>query len=125
MKPGADVILDPVFTSHFAKNIASLRAEGRWVIYGFLSGHAFPQVPAGQLLVKRANLLFTTLRGRDDAYKAKLTQAFVGAKVLEKVLAGQFNPMIYKVLPLAEASEAHRILESNENTGKVVLLTPN
>lgn len=125
MKPGADVILDPVFSSYFAQNIASLRAEGRWVIYGFLSGHTFPQVPAGHLLVKRANLLFTTLRGRDDVYKAKLTQAYGEAKVLEKILAGQFNPMIYKVLPLSEASEAHRILESNENTGKVVLLIPN
>ena len=50
--------------------------------------------------------------------------AFVQTKVAETILKGDFNPMIYKVLRLAEVSEAHRILESNENTGKVILLTP-
>jgi len=89
-----------------------------------MSGNTCPQVSAGQLLLKRANLLFTTLRGRDDAYKARLARAFVEAKVAAKVQSGHFNPMVYKVLPLADAAEAHRILESNENTGKVILLTP-
>lgn len=89
-----------------------------------MSGNTCPQVSAGQLLLKRATLLFTTLRGRDDAYKARLARAFEEAKVAEKVFNGHFNPMIYKVLPLADAAEAHRILEANENIGKVILLIP-
>ena len=121
-KPGFDVIFDPILTSHFSKNLQCLRPEARWVIYGLMSGNSIPASSIGHLLVKRVSILFTTLRNRSDDYKSQLTQAFAQTQITEKILQGEFKPMIYKVMPLSEAAEAHRVLENNENVGKVVLL---
>lgn len=73
---GADVILDPVGASHFEKNLACVNRDGRWVLYGLMGG-AKTEVNLGGLLAKRVTLTATTLRNRDEAYKAELVRSFV------------------------------------------------
>jgi NADPH:quinone reductase-like Zn-dependent oxidoreductase len=116
-----DLILDPVLGSYFGQNIACLKTEGKWVIYGTLGGSLLTNQQLGPLLMKRATLTFTTLRGRDDEYKARLVNEFERAGVVGKMESGQFSPVVHKVINWRDVQTAHQIIESNENIGKVVL----
>ena len=60
------------------------------------------------------------LRKRTPEFKAYLLSELV-KNVWPKIENGEIKPSIYKVLPMAEAAEAHAILERGENIGKVVL----
>ena len=108
--------------SYFSKNIAALNHDGQWVIYGTLGGGGLQDQQLGHLLVKRATILFTTLRGRDDAYKERLVKQFKEERVVDKMVEGGLKPVVYKVMSWKDVQEAHSILQSNSNTGKVVLL---
>lgn len=69
---GVDVILDPVLSSFFNCNLDCLGWDSRWVIYGAMSGIKVKDANMMKLLGKRASILTTTLRNRDDEYKTAL-----------------------------------------------------
>lgn len=73
-----------------------------------------------QLMQKRISLKGTLLTPRSDDYKAELTKEFV-EKAMPLIEAGTIKPIIHSVLPFEEAKEAHRQMEDNENTGKIIL----
>jgi NADPH:quinone reductase-like Zn-dependent oxidoreductase len=60
------------------------------------------------------------LKPRDAAFKAALA-AEVERNVWPLVAKGAVRPVIYKILPLEEAAEAQRLMESSEHTGKILL----
>lgn len=70
--------------------------------------------------MKRANLLFSTLRSRTDEYKTKLIQDF-SDNCLQGFVNGDLNPIIDKVFNMSEAAKAHEYMESNATIGKVLL----
>jgi len=74
----------------------------------------------GSLLRKRATITGTTLRNRDDAYKAALVQAFT-TSALPRLATGDLKPVVDRIVPLAEVQAAHEAMESNANTGKILL----
>jgi NADPH2:quinone reductase len=74
------------------------------------------------IMQKRLTLTGSTLRVRSIEEKGAIARA-LEAKVWPLLAAGQVAPVIYRTLPLAEAAEAHRLLESGEVVGKVVLVT--
>lgn len=116
---GADVILDPVGGGYLADNIASLAVDGRLVVIGLLAGAA-AELPLGALMAKRLRIIGSTLRARPIAAKALVMDA-LAERVWPLLENGAIKPVIDRVLPLAEAAQAHRAIAGNQTFGKVVL----
>jgi len=118
---GADVILDIMGAAYLARNVAALAADGRLVIIG-LQGGAKADLDLGQLLRKRASVRATSLRARPAEQKAAIVAA-VREHVWPLISAGRVVPVIDRILPLADAADAHRLMESGTHTGKILLST--
>ena len=117
---GVDVILDMVGGSYLARNLDALAEGGRLVQIAILGG-ARGEVNLLKVMQKRLTLTGSTLRSRDDAFKARVCGA-VAEQVWPHVVAGRIRPLIHATFPLAEAAQAHAALETGGHVGKVVLL---
>ncbi|MDY0871184.1 NAD(P)H-quinone oxidoreductase [Dongia rigui] len=118
-KKGADLILDMVGGDYINRNLSCLAVDGRMVFIAFLQG-AKAEVNFAQVMMKRQTITGSTLRPRTVAQKAEIA-AELKAKVWPLLDAGKVKPVLYKTFPLAEAAEAHRLMESSAHTGKIVL----
>jgi putative PIG3 family NAD(P)H quinone oxidoreductase len=116
---GADVILDIVGAAYLPRNVAALATGGRLVVIG-MQGGTRAELDLGLLLSKRASIRATTLRARPSAEKAVIVAA-VREQVWPLIAAGRVRPVIDRVLPLAEAPQAHRLMESGSHFGKILL----
>ena len=116
---GVDLILDMVGGSYLEKNISALRIEGRLVQIAFLQKSKVT-VDFMPVMVKRLTLTGSTLRPRTVEQKSQIAQA-VKREVWPLVEAGKFKPVIRSTFPLAEAAAAHRLMESSQHIGKIVL----
>jgi NADPH:quinone reductase len=116
---GVDVILDMVGGDYVAREIACLADDGRLVLIGLLGG-VKADVPLSQILLRRLTLTGSTLRPRPAAYKAQLAQA-LRERVWPLIEAGRIKPVIHATFPLAQAADAHRLMESSAHIGKIVL----
>ena len=106
--------------SYLARNLAALATEGRLVIIGRQGGNR-AELDLGVLQSKRASIHATTLRNRPAAEKAAIVAA-VGDAVWPLISAGKVTPIIEEKVPMAQAAEAHRLLEAGGHTGKVLLV---
>ena len=118
---GVDVILDMVGGSYLQRNLESLAMHGRLLQIGLLES-ARTEINLRAIMHKRLTLTGSTLRTRSVEEKGTIARA-LEAKVWPLLVARQVAPVIYRSLPLAAAPEAHRLLESGEAIGKVVLVT--
>src|SRR5450755_729849 len=116
---GVDVILDMVAGSYVARNLDIAALEGRVVVISLLGG-ARAEINMGLILSKRLTLTGSTLRGRTVAQKAEVAAA-VRKNVWPLLASGRVRPVIHATFPLAEASEAHRLMETSNHIGKIVL----
>jgi putative PIG3 family NAD(P)H quinone oxidoreductase len=116
---GVDMVLDHIGGAYLEKNLAALATGGRLVLIGLMGG-ARAEVNLGQLLVQRLAVIGSMLRGRPVAEKAAIVTAF-RAQFGEALAAGRLRPTIDRVLPLAEAAAAHRLMQSSAHFGKIVL----
>ncbi|MEE9607632.1 MAG: NAD(P)H-quinone oxidoreductase [Myxococcota bacterium] len=116
---GVDVVLDSIGAPYLERNLAALAVGGRLVIIGLMGG-AKAEIGLGPLLVRRLQVIGSTLRARPVEEKAAIVAGFVArfGAALEK---GEIGPVVDRVLPLAQAAEAHRLLQASEHFGKVVL----
>ena len=117
---GADVVLDFVGAPYWDSNMAALALGGRLMLIGFLGGSR-GQLDLGALMGKSLTVASTTLRRTALPQKIALTQAFADF-ALARFERGELRPVIDRVLSITQAAEAHRVLESNSNAGKVVLV---
>lgn len=116
---GVDVILDIVAGSYVAREVQSLREDGRLVIIA-LQGGVKCEFNAGLVLRRRLTLTGSTLRPRPVAFKAEIAQACL--KTVWPLLAsGKIKPVIHSVFAAADAARAHALMESNQHIGKIVL----
>jgi putative PIG3 family NAD(P)H quinone oxidoreductase len=118
---GVDVILDSIGAKYLARNIESLAVNGRLVIIG-LQGGAKAEIDLSAMLRKRATLIATALRARPVPEKSAIVAAVHG-RVWPLIESGSVRPVVDRVLPMAQAAEAHRVVEASEHVGKVVLAT--
>lgn len=116
---GVDVILDMVGASYFARNLEALAVEGRLVLISHLEG-ARAEINLTTLMAKRLKIMGSTLRARSVAQKALVAEA-VRRNAWPLLAAGRVRPLIHATFPLAQASEAHRLMESSQHIGKIVL----
>ncbi|MFN0282113.1 MAG: NAD(P)H-quinone oxidoreductase [Kineosporiaceae bacterium] len=116
---GADVVLDNMGAKYLARNVDLLATNGRLVVIG-LQGGAKAELDLGRLLSKRAAVLATSLRARPPAEKASIV-ASVREHVWPLIADGAVRPVVHTRVPLADAARAHRIVESSEHIGKVLL----
>jgi len=117
---GVDVILDFVGASYWERNLASCAVDARWVVIGLLGGSSVENVSLVELMKKRIALKGTLLTPRSDGYKAQLTQEFAEI-VMPWFRERKLRPIIYQTVPFNELPEAHRIMENDENIGKIIL----
>jgi NADPH2:quinone reductase len=116
---GVDVILDMVAGSYVARNLDIAALEGRVVVISLLGG-ARAEINLGLILTKRLTLTGSTLRSRTVAQKAEVAAA-VRKNVWPFLAAGRVRPVIHATFPLAEAGAAHRLMETSNHIGKIVL----
>jgi NADPH:quinone reductase-like Zn-dependent oxidoreductase len=75
-----------------------------------------------QMMVRRQTITGSTLRARSVADKGAIAHA-VHEKIWPLIEAGKVQPVIDRTFPLAEAAEAHRLMESSRHVGKILLTT--
>ncbi|MBB5787368.1 putative PIG3 family NAD(P)H quinone oxidoreductase [Jiangella mangrovi] len=118
---GADVVLDIMGGPYLARNLDVLAMDGRITIIGTLGGRD-AQVNLGAVMKTRARVTGSLLRRRTPAGKAAVV-AEVCEHVWPLIESGAVRPVVDRVLPMAQAAEAHRVLEAGEHVGKVLLTT--
>jgi putative PIG3 family NAD(P)H quinone oxidoreductase len=115
-----DVILDPVGANYAELNVKLLGVDSRWVLIGLMGGKD-AQLDMGPILAKRIHLLGSTLRSRDDTFKADLMRD-LGQNVWPLFTEGRLNPQLARSFPIADAEAAYAELASNKVSGKVVVI---
>lgn len=116
---GVDIILDMVGGPYFPKNIKLLATEGRLLQIALMQGSK-AEVDFLALLLKRVTLTGSTLRPRSVEEKNKIAQALL-KNVWHLLESGTVRPIIHQTFPLADAAEAHRLMESSTHIGKILL----
>ena len=118
---GADVVLDMVGADYFARNLEVLNTDGRLVVIATLAGH-IGNLDLRKLMLRRQTITASTLRARDANEKARLARE-VERHVWPWIESGRVRPLIERTFTLEQAADAHRLLESGGQFGKVVLTT--
>ena len=116
---GLDVILDMVGGDYLAKNLRLLRPEGRLVFINAMKG-AKGELNVFDIMSRRLTITGSTLRSRETAFKTMLA-AELERHVWPLLQAGKVRASVFKIFPFDEAAEAHRLMESSEHIGKIVL----
>ena len=118
---GADVVLDNMGAAYLARNVDVLATGGRIQVIG-MQGGTTGELDLGRLMGKRGQVRATTLRARPVQEKAAICRR-VEAEAWPLVASGAIRTVIDRVLPMADAAEAHRVVVDGEHIGKVLLAT--
>jgi NADPH2:quinone reductase len=118
-KETVNVILDMVGGDYVPKELRCLADDGRLVFIAFLRGMK-TELDIMLVMRKRLTITGSTLRPRPVAFKGALAKS-LREKIWPLIESGKIKPEIYKTFPLEQAAEAHRLMESSEHIGKIVL----
>jgi putative PIG3 family NAD(P)H quinone oxidoreductase len=116
---GVDVILDMVGGDYVARNLSLLAEDGRLVQIAVLQG-ATATVDASLVMRRRLTFTGSTLRPRSLEEKARLAAA-LEREVWPLLSVGIIRPQVFATWPLAQAAQAHAVMESSAHIGKLVL----
>ena len=116
---GVDVILDMVGGDYVARNLKLAATDGRVVSISFLKGSQV-EIDMMEILRKRLFVSGSTLRPRSAEDKAGIAQK-LRANVWPLIESGEIKPLIAARFPLADAGEAHKLMESSKHIGKIIL----
>jgi NADPH:quinone reductase len=116
---GVDVILDMVGGDYVPREISCLADDGRLVFIALLGGSK-TNISLGQILLRRLTVTGSTLRPRPVSFKAAIA-AQLRDTVWPLLDSGAIKPVIYKTFPLADAAQAHALMEEGSHIGKIVL----
>ncbi|MDP9077381.1 MAG: NAD(P)H-quinone oxidoreductase [Bacteroidota bacterium] len=116
---GVDVILDMIGGDYTPGNLKSLADEGRLVLINTMNGKDV-QVDLSVVMRKRLNITGSMLRSREVPFKAAIAQKLEQV-IWPLIVSGKIKPIINKVFPADKAAEAHKLMESGEHIGKIVI----
>jgi len=116
---GVNVILDMVGGDYVPKELKCLADDGRLVFIAFLRGPK-TELDINELMRRRLTITGSTLRPRPVEFKGYVAKN-LREKIWPLIEAGKIRPEIYKTFPLAQAADAHRLMETSQHIGKIVL----
>jgi len=116
---GVDVVLDMVGGDYVQREISCLAEDGRLVFIAVLGGWK-AELILTDIMRKRLTVTGSTLRPRPVAFKGEIARR-LKEKVWPLIEAGKIRPVVYRTFPLAQAADAHRLMESSQHIGKIVL----
>ena len=116
---GVDLILDIVGGDYVERNLRCLALEGRLVQIAFQKGSKVT-IDLLPMMMKRLHYTGATLRARTPEQKGVIRDA-LRARAWPLLESGKVKPLIYKTFPLAQAADAHRLMETSAHIGKIVL----
>ena len=116
---GVNVILDMVGGDYVPRELKCLAEEGRLVFIAYLRGPK-TELDIDAVMRRRLTITGSTLRPRSAQFKAYLARN-LREKIWPLIEAGRIKPQVYKTFPLGEAAEAHRLMETSQHIGKIVL----
>ena len=118
-KEGVDVVLDMVGGAYLQKNVSILKLDGRLILISFLEGSKveFDFMP---VMIKRLTITGSTMRRRTVDEKAQVRDALL-REVWPALASGRVRTHLFGIYPLEKVGEAHRIMESSQHIGKLVL----
>jgi NADPH2:quinone reductase len=116
---GVNVVLDMVGGDYLPRNLDCLAEDGRHVSIA-VQGGATAEINIARIMGRRLTLSGSTLRPRSVAFKSLVADE-IARSVWPFVAEGKLKPLIHATFPLAEAANAHRLMESGNHVGKIVL----
>jgi NADPH2:quinone reductase len=116
---GVDVILDMVGGDYVPRELKCLADEGRLVFIAYLRGPK-AELNIDAVMRRRLTVTGSTLRPRPVEFKGAIALK-LREKIWPLIEAGRIKPEIYRTFPLEQAAEAHRLMESSQHIGKIVL----
>lgn len=117
---GVNLILDIVGGDYIARNLDLLSIEGRLVQIAFLKSPR-AEIDFSLVMRKRCTITGSTLRPRPPAEKGEIARDLF-EHVWPLLESGQVAPVIHQTFPLANAADAHRLMEESTHIGKLVLI---
>lgn len=117
---GVDIVLDIVGAPYLERNLNLLRRDGRLVYIAFLGGAKAKEVKLGQIMMKRLTITGSTMRARNTAEKAEITQGLL-QHVVPLWQKGQCLPMIFKTFKFDQIQQAHMAMDHGDHVGKIVV----
>lgn len=116
---GVDVILDMVGGDYLPRNIKCMADDARLVQIAVQHG---PKTDINLLpiMLKRLTITGSTLRARDDAFKADIAKQLLN-NVWPLLETGIIKPIIHSTFSLSDAAKAHELMESSQHFGKIIL----
>jgi len=117
---GVDVILDMIGASYFAKNLSALAKDGCLSMIAFLGGNVAENVDLRPIMVKRLTVTGSTMRPRTADEKRAIRDELV-AEVWPLLETGKIAPVIHDVIAFDDVAEGHRLMESSNHIGKIVM----
>jgi putative PIG3 family NAD(P)H quinone oxidoreductase len=116
---GADIVLDIIGGDYIARNVKAARHDARLIQLAFNAGSKV-EIDLMPVMLKRLTYTGATLRSRPDVFKSAVA-ADLHERVWPLFGAGTLKAVTHKVLPLAKAADAHRLMESAAHMGKILL----
>jgi NADPH2:quinone reductase len=116
---GVDVILDMVGGDYVPRELKCLAEDGRLVFIAYLRGPK-SELNIDAVMRRRLTITGSTLRPRPVEFKGAIARS-LREKIWPLIESGRIRPEIYKTFPLEQAAEAHRLMESSQHIGKIVL----
>lgn len=114
-----DIAMDCVAGPDLGKCLQTMARGGRWIVIATLGGPV-SELNMRDFFKRGVKLIGSTLRSRTTEMKATIL-ANLEKQYWGHFASGALRVLIHKSLPITQAEEAHRILQDNENLGKVVL----
>lgn len=116
---GVNVILDMIGGDYFPRNLKCMAADARLVQIAIQNG-AKAEINLLPIMLKRLTITGSTLRARDDDFKAGIAQK-LHKHVWPLLATGKIKPIIHSTFALKDAALAHELMESSLHIGKIIL----
>jgi NADPH2:quinone reductase len=116
---GVNLVLDIMGGDYLPKHLRCLALEGRLIQIAFLSNSKI-EMDWRLLMMKRLTFTGSTLRARSVEEKTRIATT-MQQSIWPELQAGRLHPIVHSEFPLAQAEQAHRLMESSQHVGKIVL----
>ena len=116
---GVDVVLDCIGGGYLDRNLQVLATDGRLVVIGLMGGRT-AELDFGRVLIRRLQIIGSTLRALSPSRKGRIL-AGLYERFGDDLSGGLIRPVLDRTLPFSRVVEAHRLLETGEIFGKIVL----